>query len=76
MSYGWEGNCMSEIVLAICVRLKWFIHVRVQRLPSAASFVGFTLRRRLTLSIKYVSYNTVWNGICDCNDKKPLQTVV
>jgi len=32
MSYDWEGNHRSGVALAMRHRLKWFIHLRAQRL--------------------------------------------
>ena len=34
MPCGWKGNCRSVVVLAVCHRLQWFIHVRAHGLSN------------------------------------------
>jgi len=34
MPYSWEGNCNSGIIIAICRRFQWFIHLCAQGLSN------------------------------------------
>jgi len=54
MLCGWEGNRRSGVTLAMCHRLQWFIHLRVQRLREGDEHLTYAPEGHGRLTLPYL----------------------